>query len=190
MHSGIMLQLSVSSGQPIHTQLKWLVLSSIVPPLVSEIDFMQGELAHRLVKRLYGLTNKKDAPEQIARHYRRGHHFDGPGSHGPSQPDERESRQHSDGDSAEFHHTITTSRNNRLELASFSSNNPQDPATKVRPHTPLRLSSSHLASRILSTSFVSISSVDSLAEVSMAMTPASSQMKNETRSGSSTMPSF
>ena len=28
---------------------------------------LQGELAHRLVKRLYGLTNKKDAPEQIAR---------------------------------------------------------------------------------------------------------------------------
>lgn len=32
---------------------------------------LQGELAHRLVKRLYGLTNKQNAPKQIARRYRR-----------------------------------------------------------------------------------------------------------------------
>ena len=32
---------------------------------------LQGELAHRLVKRLYGLTNKRNAPKQIAKRYRR-----------------------------------------------------------------------------------------------------------------------
>jgi hypothetical protein len=30
---------------------------------------LQGELAHRLVKRLYGLTNKRNAPKQIAKRY-------------------------------------------------------------------------------------------------------------------------
>lgn len=30
-----------------------------------------GELAHRIVKRLYAITNKRDATEQIAKHYRR-----------------------------------------------------------------------------------------------------------------------
>ena len=32
---------------------------------------LQGELAHRLVKRLYGLTNKRNAPKQIAKRYHR-----------------------------------------------------------------------------------------------------------------------
>lgn len=31
----------------------------------------QGELAHRLVKRLYGLTNKRDAAKQISRRVHR-----------------------------------------------------------------------------------------------------------------------
>jgi hypothetical protein len=32
---------------------------------------LQGELAHQLVKRLYGLTNKQNAPKQIVKQYRR-----------------------------------------------------------------------------------------------------------------------
>jgi hypothetical protein len=35
------------------------------------IALLQGELAHRLVKRLYGLTNKKDAMAQISKKYTR-----------------------------------------------------------------------------------------------------------------------
>jgi hypothetical protein len=31
----------------------------------------QGELAHRLIKRLYGLTNKKDPMKQIGKKYNR-----------------------------------------------------------------------------------------------------------------------
>jgi hypothetical protein len=33
--------------------------------------YWQGELAHRLVKRLYGRTNKRDVAKQIGRHVRR-----------------------------------------------------------------------------------------------------------------------
>jgi len=104
------------------------------------LNLSQGELAHRLVKRLYGLTNKKDAPEQIARRYRRAHRFGASGSCDPSPenppPDsDNASRRDATNDMPEFHHTVTNSRNNPVELASFSKT--QDPAAKVDPH-PLR----------------------------------------------------
>jgi hypothetical protein len=41
-----------------------LILHLLMPP-------QQGELAHKLVKRLYGSTNKRNANGQIAKHYRR-----------------------------------------------------------------------------------------------------------------------
>ena len=95
---------------------------------------LQGELVHRLVKRLYGLTNKKDAPEQITCQYRRAHHFKTSGSHDPSLggvplDGNHTSLYDSVEDSPEFHHAITDSRNDPIELASFSKT--QDPATKV-----------------------------------------------------------
>ena len=93
----------------------------------------QGELAHRLVKRLYGLTNKKDAPEQIARHYRRAHHFSGSESTDSHQRNESASRYDDTNNTQEFHHTITSSRNNPVDLASFSSRTTRDPAAKVDP---------------------------------------------------------
>jgi len=102
------------------------------------LSLSQGELAHRLVKRLYGLTNKKDAPEQIARRYRRAHHFGASESRNPSPenppPDsDNASRHDAMNDMPEFHHTVTNSRNNPVELASFSKS--QDPAAKVGLHT-------------------------------------------------------
>ena len=143
---------------------------------------MQGELAHRLVKRLYGLTNKKDAPEQIARHYRRAHHFNGSDIADPSS-DELASRREDECDSPDFHHTISTSRNNPTELASFSSNSTQDPAAKVGPCAPLQNQCSHtVAFRTSSLSSVSISSAGSLAKASVETTPTSLRMKNGTQS--------
>ena len=109
---------------------------SVIPLSTLELNILQGELAHRLVKRLYGLTNKKDAPEQIARRYRRAHHFGASEPRDTSQPDKHTSARDDDmDDSPELHHTITNSRNNPVQLASFSSNT-QDPATKVNPCTP------------------------------------------------------
>lgn len=96
----------------------------------------QGELAHRLVKRLYRLTNKKDAAEQIARRYRRAHHFGAseslePSSEGTPSDDDRASRHDAANDPPELHHTVTNSRNYPVELTSFSMT--QDPAAKVAP---------------------------------------------------------
>ena len=175
MHSEIMLRLSVSLGLLIRTQHKWLVPSLVVLMFALKSNLLQGELAHRLVKRLYGLTNKKDAPEQIAHRYRRAHHFKPSEPSDPSQPD----------DSPEFHHSITASRNDSIELASFSSSKTRDPAAKVGFSTPQRNLSSHPSSRILSTNSVSISSVDSSTEVLMAMTLAFLRTKSGTRFGSS-----
>jgi len=96
-----------------------------------EACLLQGELAHRLVKRLYGLTNKRDAPEQIARRYRRAHYFGAseacdPPMEGVLLPDNHHTPVD---DSPEFHHTISNSRNNPVELASFPEM--QDPAATV-----------------------------------------------------------
>lgn len=110
------------------------------PPFVTSLsafglNFPQGELAHRLVKRLYGLTNKQDAREQIARRYRRAHHFNisesGDHSQGGTAPDRHMSSRDDADNFPELHHTISNSRNNPVQLASFSSTNTQDPAAKV-----------------------------------------------------------
>ena len=91
---------------------------------------MQGELAHRLVKRLYGLTNKKDATEQISRRYRQAHHFGASESCDPSQGGTMGRHDETDG-LPELHHMMSNSRNNPVQLASFLSSSTQDPAAKV-----------------------------------------------------------
>lgn len=102
---------------------------------ILKLCFSQGELAHRLVKRLYGLTNKQNAPEQIARRYRRAHHFrasesrDHPPGGTSKSGSDHESRHNAENDPPEFHHTVTSSRNKPVELASFSTTD--DPAAKV-----------------------------------------------------------
>ena len=128
---------------------------------MSKLNLLQGELAHRLVKRLYGLTNKKDAPEQIARRYRRAHHFGAseycdPSLGGIPLDGGHTSRYDSTDDSPEFHHTITNSRNNPVEVASFSDT--QDPAAKVGSLISRR-QRPNLLSRIFSSNFASTSSV-------------------------------
>ncbi|KAF9783667.1 hypothetical protein BJ322DRAFT_1109524 [Thelephora terrestris] len=103
-----------------------------------------GELAHRLVKRLYGLTNKQDAPGQVASRYCREKHFSSPSnSHDLTLTLAHEPEHDSSGDSPELHHTITNSRNNPTPLSSFS--NTPDPAKRNFIHK-LRI---HLLSRLL-----------------------------------------
>lgn len=91
------------------------------------LHFSQGELAHCLVKRLYGLTNKQDTPEQIGCHYSQGCHFDEPGSQDTTQ----DSHKSADDNPPELHHSIANCHNNPVQLASFSSGSMQDPAAKV-----------------------------------------------------------
>jgi hypothetical protein len=87
-------------------------------------DSNQGELAHRLVKRLYGLTNKKNAVQQISKKYSRQQSFQ-------RHPEEQEQKEANEGvGRLSDHHIISRSRNERLDLFSFSRVN-GDPAKKV-----------------------------------------------------------
>jgi len=82
----------------------------------------QGELAHRLVKQLYGLTNKKNAIQQIGKKYTRQQAF-----RNAEQQEEKEADQVGH---LSDHHIISHSKNDRLNLLSFAQTN-GDPAKKV-----------------------------------------------------------
>ena len=148
----------------------------------------QGELAHRLVKRLYGLTNKQNTPEQIAHRYRQAHHFgasesrDCPLGGTSDLGDDREPRHDAKNDSPKFHHSVTSSRNNPVELASFSTTH--DPAAKVLvPQLPYSLNV--LTSyRILSPNFVFTSSANFLGKTLMVTTHPYLRTMNKTLFGS------
>src|SRR6266704_4656593 len=70
MHSGTMFILSDSSVQQMGSQPKSSVTFLHIFGLLS-LSVQQGELAHKIVKRLYGSTNKRKAEHQIAKRYRR-----------------------------------------------------------------------------------------------------------------------
>ena len=96
-------------------------------------DTWQGELAHRLIKRFYGLTNKKDPMNQIGKKYNR---------HEALRPSADHSELHetkeADSESIAGHHVISKSRNSPIFLFNFVQTNSKDPATKVG-HTFLTL---------------------------------------------------
>ena len=70
MRSGTMFVLSDSSVQQMGSQPKSLVTFLHVFGLLT-LSVQQGELAHKIVKRLYGSTTKCKAEHQIAKRYRR-----------------------------------------------------------------------------------------------------------------------
>ena len=71
MHWGIMSALSVSLVERMGSQPKWSVIFIFYISDFHTTSGRQGELAHKIVKRLYGSTNKRHAERQIAKHYRR-----------------------------------------------------------------------------------------------------------------------
>jgi hypothetical protein len=80
---------------------------------------------HRIVKRFYQVTNKRDATKQIANRHRREaavrhRSFDASGV-----------KQNWKEIPAELHHHISASKNNPLPLAAFVRADPQDTAKKV-----------------------------------------------------------
>jgi hypothetical protein len=82
----------------------------------------QGELAHRLVKQLYSLTNKKNAIQQIGKKYTRQQAF---------LSAERQEEKEADRVSyLSDHHVISHTKNAPLNLLSFAQTN-GDPAKKV-----------------------------------------------------------
>ena len=86
----------------------------------------QSELAHRLIKRLYGLTNKKNAIIQIGKKYARKEMF--------REGEGREEQEASTNTQLQDHHYISSSRNSPVSLFSFVRSSPNDPAKKVGSH--------------------------------------------------------
>jgi hypothetical protein len=88
----------------------------------------QSELAHRLIKRLYGLTNKKNAMTQIGKKYVRKEVFRDGEDHW------QEEQEASTNARLQDHHYISSSRNTPVHLFDFLLSSPNDPAKKVCNH--------------------------------------------------------
>ena len=82
----------------------------------------QGELAHRLVKQLYSLTNKKNAIQQIGKKYTWQQAF--------RSAEQQEEQEADKAGNLSDHHIISHSKNAPLNLLSFAQTN-GDPAKKV-----------------------------------------------------------
>jgi len=80
---------------------------------------------HRVVKRFYEMTNKRDATKQIAKRHRR----EVAAQHRPF--DASDIKQSQEEIPSEHHHHISASKNKSLQLATFVRADPNDPAKKV-----------------------------------------------------------
>jgi hypothetical protein len=107
---------------------------------VPEVNFGQGELAHRALKAFYPLTSKIDTPGQLAKHERqrcvlqRVAEAGTLSSGGQSQADPPLSA------SSEQHHFIATNWNNPVEIFTFIREHNGDPTVKVGVALHLRCS--------------------------------------------------
>ncbi|KAJ3905176.1 hypothetical protein F5879DRAFT_900027 [Lentinula edodes] len=118
---------------------KWHALADYVPTIrwfgpADSFSTQIGELAHRVVKKLYGLGNKKKDPRQIGRRLRRlewaKRAFDRRGIHTKRR---RQQGLLNPGNAAELlavHHHIGKSDRNKHNIGSFSKLYQDDPAAK------------------------------------------------------------
>jgi len=140
MRWGPMYEAFVSLGQqtPIRLKLYALIGQPSIRSTHASQYLFQGELAHRIVKRLYSRTNKKNAIKQIAKNERRSvrlrrareaaaaprnHHL----HHIPFTKSDPLPYT-----SIDQHHHMSDSRNHPLNLMSFVNEPAGDPAKKVR----------------------------------------------------------
>jgi hypothetical protein len=84
--------------------------------------YEKGELAHRVVKRLYGLTNKRNAIAQIGKKYTRQQIF--------REAEKKEEKEANQSERLGEHHIISRSRNAPVNIFTFVQDG--DPAKKVR----------------------------------------------------------
>jgi len=102
----------------------------------TDSDITQSELAHRLIKRLYGLTNKKNAMTQIGKKYSRKEMF--------REGEGQEEQEASTNARLQDHHYISSSRNSPVSLFDFVLSSPNDPAKKVGNHVFVSLARASL----------------------------------------------
>jgi hypothetical protein len=115
------------------------VVSNFFPDVFELFTFscQQGELSHKIVKRLYGSTNKRNAEHQIAKRYRRLERarlaFDRKriNSHTKPQKTTNQEDKQPDGD-PELRYYISPSKNCPQDIFGTLRNNRSDPAYHVR----------------------------------------------------------
>ena len=108
---------------------------------MTPVVIYQGELAHRLVKRFYGRTNKNNATKQIAKHERRRTRLRKAVEAAKLAAKTNQLHPHHvmcDSDplpvtSPDMHHHISESNNFPCNIFSFIHKFPHDPAVKVCP---------------------------------------------------------
>ena len=83
-----------------------------------------------MVKRLFALTNKKDAVTQIATKY---HHEIRSSDLKTAKVEHELELEQLETVAPELHHHVSRSRNFPLKIREFLWNNPEDPAKKVSP---------------------------------------------------------
>jgi hypothetical protein len=96
----------------------------------------QGELAHKIVKRLYGSTNKRRAGKQIAQRYRRLERarlaYDRRQLHNPTQQKATSNIDDQAGGDSDLRYHISPSKNHPLDVFGTIRENRGDPAYHVR----------------------------------------------------------
>jgi hypothetical protein len=112
------------------------VVSNFFSPVYLVYICQQGELAHKIVKRLYGSTNKRNAKHQIAKRYRRLQRtrlaLDRKRLHSTVTRQKTTNQDDKpDGDS-ELRYHISPSKNHPQDIFGTLRNNRSDPAYHVR----------------------------------------------------------
>lgn len=128
-----MFVLSDSSAQQMGSQPKSSVTFLHVFGLLISLSVQQGELAHKIVKRLYGSTNKRKAEHQIAKRYRRLERarlaLDRKRRHNQKTINQKDTQL--DGDQ-ELRYYISPSKNHPQDIFGTLRSNRGDPAYHVR----------------------------------------------------------
>jgi hypothetical protein len=137
MRWGIMSALSVSLVEQMGSQPKWSVIFIFYISDFLTTSGCQGELAHKVVKRLYGSTNKRHAEQQIAKRYRRLERarlaLDRKQLHARTQKklmDNKDDQVEPEGDS-DLRYYISPSKNQPVDIFDTIRNNRGDPAYHV-----------------------------------------------------------
>jgi hypothetical protein len=128
-----MFVLSDSSVQQMGSQPKSSVTFLHVLFGLLTLSVQQGELAHKIVKRLYGSTNKRKAEHQIAKRYRRLEGarlaLDRKRHHNQKTTNQKDNQL--DGDQ-ELRYYISPSKNHSQDIFGTLRSNRGDPAYHVR----------------------------------------------------------
>jgi hypothetical protein len=97
-----------------------------------QVNFGQGELAHRALKAFYPLTSKLDTPAQLAKHERRRRVLRRVAeAGGVSTSDTQSPADASPSVPSVKHHYIATNQSNPVNVFAFIGEHDDDPAVKV-----------------------------------------------------------